>query len=125
MYNYKVRLDRIIDADTISLVVDLGFHIEAREVFRLWGLNAPERYTPEGKAAISFVAAWFAGHAGFELGSMKAKSDQDKYGRWLAVIVGRDAGGIETNLNAELISTGHAVKYLTDRGLDPRAEEDD
>ena len=51
IYVYNAHLDRVVDADTIDLMVDLGFNVKMKMRVRLMGIDAPERYTPEGKAA--------------------------------------------------------------------------
>jgi endonuclease YncB( thermonuclease family) len=55
MYDYNAEVIRVIDADTLVCVVDLGFKIHHEITLRVKDLWAPERFTPEGKAAKSFV----------------------------------------------------------------------
>jgi len=45
------------DGDTVHLNADLGFgiHIEAPLSCRIWGINAPELSTDEGKAALAYA----------------------------------------------------------------------
>ena len=43
MYEYKAKLCRIIDGDTIEALIDLGFEIAIRKKIRLYGINAPEK----------------------------------------------------------------------------------
>ena len=43
MYEYKAKLCRVIDGDTIEALIDLGFEIAIRKKIRLYGINAPER----------------------------------------------------------------------------------
>lgn len=46
---YKAYLERVVDGDTLRVVLDLGFKIQHREILRLRGINAPELKTKEGK----------------------------------------------------------------------------
>ena len=42
MYEYKARVHRIIDGDTVDVVIDLGFEMTTRQRIRLYGINTPE-----------------------------------------------------------------------------------
>lgn len=61
---YPARCVRIVDGDTLMLDIDLGFdHMISSEDWRgnprlscrIYGINAPERSTAAGKAAIVFA----------------------------------------------------------------------
>ena len=45
MYQYKVKLDRIIDGDTVDCYIDLGFDIQTKKRIRFAGINTPESRT--------------------------------------------------------------------------------
>lgn len=105
MYEYAARLERIIDADTFDLHVDLGFGIGVTHRIRLAWLNAPEKNTPQGRAARQYVQDWFDEH-GPHLLLRTFKDKREKYGRYLGVI---EAGG--RSLNADLRANGLAVEY--------------
>lgn len=49
LHVYKAYLDRVVDGDTIRVILDLGFKIHHLEILRLKGINAPEMNTDEGK----------------------------------------------------------------------------
>jgi endonuclease YncB( thermonuclease family) len=49
MHTYKAYLERVVDGDTIHVVLDLGFKMQHREILRLAKINAPEAKTAEGK----------------------------------------------------------------------------
>jgi micrococcal nuclease len=42
MYEYKLKLERVVDGDTVDGEIDLGFGISVRKRIRLLGINAPE-----------------------------------------------------------------------------------
>ena len=44
MYQYKAKVERIVDGDTIDVVIDLGFKITTNQRIRLAGINTPETY---------------------------------------------------------------------------------
>ena len=45
MYEYKIKLDRVIDGDTIDAEIDLGFDIRTKKRIRFLGINTPESRT--------------------------------------------------------------------------------
>lgn len=112
MYSYQCSLDRVVDADTVDIAIDLGFRIYTKQRVRLEGLDAPERFTVEGKAAIVFVTEWFATHTALTVHSQKPGGG-DKYGRYLAEILGVPTSGVVgvSCLNDELIAAGHAQEW--------------
>ena len=57
LYTYKAFVERVVDADTIWLIIDLGFSSWSRQKVRLRGIDAPELSTKEGIKAKQFVEA--------------------------------------------------------------------
>lgn len=55
-YLYAATVHRIVDADTLDLDIDLGFHTFRRQRVRFACLDAPEAGTPDGRNATAFVA---------------------------------------------------------------------
>lgn len=107
-YHYDIEIQRVIDGDTLAVVVDLGFNVYHRTHLRLHGINCPEMSGPGGREARDAVVARWAG-GGRATASIKGP---DKYGgRWLAVVYFNGE-----SLNDWLVSNGHAVPYLTARG---------
>lgn len=110
MYQYKATLVRIVDGDTLIVAVDLGFDIVNTMTLRLYGLNAPERYTDQGKLATQFVESWFHTNAPDGVVTLYTQKDKkEKYGRYLATVV--STNGL-ANLNNELVQSDHAQTYL-------------
>ena len=112
MYKYKAKIVRIVDGDTIDIVVDLGFKITTNQRLRLKGINTPETYNvkkdseeyKKGMAAKEFVIQRV------EANNYEAIIDTDKdtgkYGRYIAVIWLADN---TTSLNDELVEKGYAL----------------
>lgn len=105
MYNYPCQVLKVIDGDTLKLVIDLGFSITLTTTVRLQGINCPEMNTVEGKAAKAFAMEWVANRVSFTVKTFKDK--QEKYGRYLAELYDQD--GI-CCLNADLVMNDHAVR---------------
>ena len=47
MYEYRCKIVRIIDGDTVDLIIDLGFNIKIKIRGRLEGVDTPERGHPD------------------------------------------------------------------------------
>jgi endonuclease YncB( thermonuclease family) len=105
MYEYRATIIRVVDGDTVHALVDLGCDVEIALTIRLAGIDCPELGTPEGAAAKEYAEEWFAA-AGPSLVLNTVKDKREKYGRYLGYF--RDATGC---LNAELLTSGHAVPY--------------
>lgn len=102
-YTYRATVDRVVDADTVDLVVDYGDRLYALRRIRLDGIDAYEKATEKGKKAVQIVTAMLP------IGSLVTVTTRkpDKYGRQLGVVVlpdGRDVA-------AELVTMGFAVAY--------------
>lgn len=101
-YVYRASVLRIIDADTLDVEVDVGFRMYARMPLRIFGIDAPERYTQEGASASNYVMT-LLGKIPCAVVVKTAKST-DKYGRYLAEVFLGDM-----SLGEELLRAGHAV----------------
>lgn len=101
MYQYKAVVDRVVDGDTICCTLDLGFNIFIKEKFRFAKINAPETSTPEGKDVKQLVSDMLTRKS-----VVLEVTKQDKYGRWLAIVV---LDGLE--VNQWLLDNGHAKLY--------------
>ena len=85
MYNYKAKLIRTVDGDTVDLMVDLGFDIWHKIRVRLAGINTPESRTRDkkekklGLKAKKFTENFLKGHE-----IIVHTNKQGKFGRFLA-----------------------------------------
>ena len=70
MYEFNCSLKKVVDADTIDLDIDLGFHNHIIKRVVLEGIDAPEQFGPDaseaGKHASEFTKNWFANKIGGE-----------------------------------------------------------
>lgn len=105
LYTYEATLQRIVDADTVDLIIDLGCSVTIKERCRLYGINAPEMRTPEGKAAKKYVEGLLDPQAKVLIKTHKDK--RGKYGRYLVTICYGS-----TTVNDMLVRDGHAVEYM-------------
>jgi len=112
MYRYNAELLRIVDGDTIDVLIDLGFNITIKERVRLYGIDTPEVRTrnleekARGKAASARLGELLTEHFIIE-----TKIDKrGKFGRLLGIIYAHVDGKL-TNLNEALVQEGHAERY--------------
>jgi micrococcal nuclease len=104
MYQYRAKILRVVDGDTVDCAVDLGFYMTATIRFRLANIDAPELRGPgkeAGKASKKYLEELVAQH-GSDVVIRTSKTE--KYGRWLAEI---QSG--EKDLGSELVKSGHAT----------------
>tara|TARA_R100000030_G_C3244910_1_gene121544 strand:- start:364 stop:783 length:420 start_codon:yes stop_codon:yes gene_type:complete len=110
MYEYKFKLDRVVDGDTIDVVIDLGFSILHKCRVRLLGIDTPESRTRDldekarGKLAKDFLSYCLASSDDHVI---KTSVDgKGKFGRVLGEIY---CDG--KNINLLMIDKHHAVAY--------------
>ena len=109
MYEYKAKLDRVIDGDTVDAMIDLGFDTWVHKRIRLEGIDAPETRTRDlDEKAQGFITKdrltdlLEASNGEFVVVSHGV----GKYGRCLGTIM---IG--EQNINELLIREGLAETY--------------
>ena len=117
-YNFRViKIDKVLDGDTIDVTIDLGFDLYKKERVRIAGVDTPEKRTKnlEEKALGIDATNWLKK----ELEDVLAGDDElivrtelhggvGKYGRllgWLYV------GDEQVSLNEQMITQGYAHAY--------------
>lgn len=112
MYEYAIRLKRIIDGDTLVVDIDLGFGVWLKDKHvRVSGVDTPEIATLEGKLAREFTSLWMINEPPDKYLIRVENHKSDKYGRILGS-VGRITAKKEcTYLRDALILSNHGTKY--------------
>jgi endonuclease YncB( thermonuclease family) len=105
LFTYKAYVERVVDADTLYVDIDLGFKMGILQYLRLRGINSPEIDTVEGKKAKAFVERELAKVPYIVLTSSRS----DKYDRYLADIWYGEGDG-EKYLNGVLLEEGLAER---------------
>ena len=116
MYEYKVSsVVRVVDGDTVDVILDLGFGLFKKERVRVAGVDTPEKRTRNPKEkklgydATHFAEEWFA-----KEGDITVKTSKDgKYGRML----GHFWNGEEC-FNTALVELGFAFEYWGEKKRD-------
>ena len=117
-YNFRVvKIDKVVDGDTIDVTIDLGFDLYKKERVRIAGVDTPEKRTRdlEEKALGLDATYWMKKQledtiAGDEelIIRTELKGGTGKYGRLLGwLYVGEDA----VSLNEQMITEGYAWEY--------------
>ena len=117
-YNFRVvKLKKVVDGDTIDVIIDLGFDLYKTERVRVAGIDTPEKRTRdlEEKALGIDATNWMKDKLtetikGDEELSIRTelKGGMGKYGRllgWLYV------GESDISLNEQMITEGYAWAY--------------
>ena len=109
MYEYEIKIDRVVDGDTVDGWIELGFNISTKKRIRLYGINAPESRTTDlaEKAKGLESKAWLVERLEGKTVTVKTEKDSSgKYGRTLGTLF------IDSvNINTEMIAKGLAQEY--------------
>jgi len=112
MYEYSCTVERVVDGDTIDVVLDLGFDILYKSRVRLYGIDTPESRTrnldekARGKMASAFLKEAIDNGAKVVI-QTKLKDSRGKFGRVLGDVV---VDGV--NINQAMIDNYHAAAYF-------------
>lgn len=92
MYEYKGKITRVVDGDTLVLSIDLGFNTTLHKIkVRLIGIDTPETYRPrnilEKKHGLEAKQFVIDNVLNKEIQVKTFKDKKGKYGRWLADII--------------------------------------
>jgi micrococcal nuclease len=117
MFEYYVKqVTKVVDGDTIDVVIDLGFDISFTTRVRLAGIDTPESRTKDlaekalGLESKKYLADRLKDAKNIVIKTEKINSTE-KFGRvlgWLYV------NGEGNSLNVEMINKGYAWGYLGD-----------
>jgi micrococcal nuclease len=113
LFTYKATVVRVLDGDSVELIIDLGFTVQWKSICRLYGINTPELRSKNANEKARAIAAKEFTKANLNEGSIVIiKSEElDKYGRPLVnIYCGED---YNIHLNVLLVEKGLAetLKY--------------
>ena len=98
MFEYKCKLVKVVDGDTVDVDIDLGFGVWLQnQRIRLYGIDTPESRTSDAEEKIYGLAAKERMQKWLDGGSLKIVTHKDakgKYGRILGELY-----TFETNIN--------------------------
>lgn len=99
MYQYNALCTRVIDGDTVELVVDLGFNIKHTIRGRLYNVNAPEIFSGEerdkGKKAKEYLEQLILNQTTV----INTYKDKISFNRWIVEIHSNGGKSINEEMN--------------------------
>ena len=117
-YNFRViKINRVVDGDTIDVTIDLGFDLFKKERVRVAGVDTPEKEQEILKKKHSVLMPrigskrhWMVPLLGMMILSfaLKLVGGMGKYGRLLGWLYIGDA---DLSLNEQMITEGYAWEY--------------
>ena len=110
MYTYKAKVLKVIDGDTIDVLIDLGFDIQHKIRLRLFGINTPETRTKDLKEKyLGLTSKWYLSHLLKNRDIIVKTYKTGKYGRYLATIYLK---GSKKSINQKILEEGLAEIYF-------------
>ena len=116
MYEYRCKVVKVIDGDTVDVDIDLGVGVCLhKERIRLFGIDTPESRTRDleekkyGLAAKEYLTGMLDDDGGIILKTHKDKTG--KFGRILGELW-RTTNYADQSINNYMIDKHHAVMYL-------------
>jgi micrococcal nuclease len=117
MYQYKCKINKVLDGDTVDIDLDLGFNIIlANQRVRMAGVDTPESRTtnkeekPRGILSKKKLAEKLPVGSWQVIETQRSDNNDDKFGRILGVFILEDG----TKVNDWLIKNNYAVPYKGD-----------
>ena len=115
MYEYNCKVKRVVDGDTMDVILDLGFDVHHAVRVRMAGIDTPESRTRDkdekarGKLSKAFLKESIKGKK--IVLKTKIKDSKGKFGRVIAEVWAEFEKGSLRNINELMIKECYAVKY--------------
>ena len=114
MYEYKIKVRRVVDGDTVDVDIDLGFGVWLyKQRVRLFGIDTPESRTRDleekkfGLKAKEYLKKWITTDDDRVVSLLSHGSG--KFGRILGELFDPDS---MVSINVQMIEGHHAVPYM-------------
>ena len=111
MYEYKVKeIAKVVDGDTVDVIVDLGFSLFKKERCRVAGIDTPESRTRDKKEKVyGLEAKAYLQGVLSSAENLTVRTEKDgKYGRMLGWLY---CDNIQGSINNLMIEAGYAWEY--------------
>ena len=114
MYQYKAKVLKVLDGDTVDIDLDLGFNIIlANQRVRMAGIDTPESRTENKEEKVRGLLSKKKLQEKLAVGSwvtietQRSDNNDDKFGRILGVFLMEDG----KSLNQWMVDNNYAVPY--------------
>ena len=115
MYEYKCKVKRVVDGDTMDVILDLGFDVLHSVRVRLSAIDTPESRTRDldekarGKLSKAYLKESIKGRK--VVLKTKLKDSRGKFGRVIAEVWAEFEKGSLRNVNELMVKEAYAVVY--------------
>lgn len=120
MYTYRAKLVKVVDGDTIDVLVDHGMHIASQQRLRLIEINTPEPNSPNplereaANKATEVLKKMLKGQDDIYIRTHK--DSKGSFGRYLAEVYTTEIHGdeemyTEDHVNHQMLNGGFAARY--------------
>jgi len=114
MYQYRCKINKVLDGDTVDVDLDLGFNIMlVNQRVRMTGIDTPESRTADQEEKVRGIlskkklAEKLPLGAWVRINTSKSDNNDDKFGRILGEFILSD----NSNVNLWMIDNNYAVAY--------------
>lgn len=113
MYEYKCKLERVVDGNTIDAEIDLGFNVIVKQRVRLYGIETAPIQTPDSEVKERGLLARsrLVELLPREFIVKTILNKRGKFGRVLGYIYIEQADGTRQCINDILVAEGTATRY--------------
>jgi micrococcal nuclease len=118
MYQYKCKINKVLDGDTVDIDLDLGFNIVlVNQRVRMAGVDTPESRTsnkeekPRGLLSKKKLAEKLPVGSWQIIETQRSDNNDDKFGRILGVFILEDG----TKVNDWLIQNNYLIILMRQR----------
>tara|TARA_R110000803_G_scaffold50865_1_gene105470 strand:+ start:1106 stop:1531 length:426 start_codon:yes stop_codon:yes gene_type:complete len=109
MYEYSCKVKRVVDGDTVDVVIDLGFDIHFATRVRLYGMDTPESRTRNKDEKVRGIMSKHFLEEWMEKDDVIIRTRRDKKGKFGRVLGEMIVRG--ENVNKLMIKECYAVEY--------------
>lgn len=113
MYEYRIKeVTRVLDGDTIDVVIDLGFSVLLKQRIRLAGIDTPESRTSDAYEKVFGLEAKDFLKSNIESAeNITIKTEIDSTGKFGRVLGWIFLDDYSKSINQEMIDRGYAWEY--------------
>ena len=113
MYEYKViEITKVVDGDTVDVLIDLGFGVSYHQRVRLAGIDAPESRTRNlQEKKLGLESKEYLKHRIESCNSVVIKTEKDDTGKFGRILGWLFLDGDPESINHEMIRSGYAWVY--------------
>ena len=113
MYEYKViEITKVVDGDTVDVLIDLGFGVSYHQRVRLAGIDAPESRTRNlQEKKLGLESKEYLKHRIESCDSVVIRTEKDANGKYGRILGWLFLNGDPESINHEMIRAGYAWVY--------------